>query len=77
MSSGKLTRLETSILSEDAALLRRVAERRGCTVAEIIRAALYVQVEPLRRAAAERDAVAAREILERQALKAWNAQVKE
>ena len=71
MSSGKLTRLETSLLAEDAELLKRVAERRGTTTAELIRAALYNYVEPLKRAAHERDLTAFMETEERRRMRHW------
>lgn len=42
------------LLKEDAELLTKVAEARGYSRAELIRSAIYAQVEPLRRAQAAR-----------------------
>lgn len=73
MSETRLARVETSLIPSDAELLANVAKRRGTTVAELIRGAIYAQIEPLNRAAKEREALAYREIEERRKLREWQS----
>ena len=74
MSSTRLSRIETSLIASDAELLANVAARRGTTVAELVRQAIYAHVEPLQRAQKEREAIAWREVEEQRKIREWNGQ---
>lgn len=71
MPNSRLTRLEFSLLSEDAELLQRYAKAHGTPASEIVRAALYDYVGPLKRAKEEREERTFREMQERRALDEW------
>lgn len=66
-----LVRIEFKIRQDDAQLLQRMADQRGCSLAELVRRGIYQGLEPLARAQREREEIAAREVMDRAKLRAW------
>jgi len=65
------TKVEFLMREDDAELLKRIANRAGTNVSELIRRTLYDHIEPLKRAEKERVDRAWAEIEERRKLAAW------
>jgi len=65
-------KVEFIMRADDAELLKRIADRAGTNVSELIRRTLYAHVEPLKRAEAERIERTYREVEERRRLASWN-----
>ena len=65
-------KVEFIMRADDAELLKRIADRAGTNVSELIRRTLYAHVEPLKRAELERIERTYREVEDRRKLAAWN-----
>ena len=72
MPRPDMTRIEFSIRADDAEILARMAQSRGCSVAELVRRSLYQALEPLARAQHEREMKTAAEVDERRRIREWN-----
>jgi len=67
-------KVEFIMRADDAELLKRIANRAGTNLSELIRRTLYDHIEPLKRAEAERTARAWAEVEERRRLREWQGE---
>lgn len=71
MARTGTTRIETSLLTEDAELLAKIATGRNMSVAELVRQAIYTAIPAMSRANDERNARVLSEMDERARLADW------
>lgn len=75
MAAGQgQAKIEFIMRADDADLLKRIANRSGTNVSELIRRTLYDHIEPLQRAERERTARAWAEVEERRKLREWQGE---
>lgn len=65
------TKLEVWLNKQDAEILRGMARHRGCSVAELVREAIYATHRPLRDAYNQRIGQIADEIVDASTLARW------